>query len=141
MRRHFMHRHLNDKIIIEEEGELPRCPSCGIFGRVNQAHQRNKMCKEGTIRKDHRDMIREQYQARRVKFKIGAETQSQDSCICREKSDLSKMSAFHTYSEQCQPAYLVANRKLSLTHYSKYPKVASAAGSQNGSTRVFTPQQ
>jgi hypothetical protein len=26
----------------------------------------------------------------------------------------------------------------SLTHYSKYPKVASAAGSQNGSTRVFT---
>jgi hypothetical protein len=26
-----MHRHLNDKIIIEE-GELPRCPSCGMFG-------------------------------------------------------------------------------------------------------------
>jgi hypothetical protein len=28
---------------------------------------------------------------------------------------------------------------LSLKHYSKYPKVASAAGSQNGSTGVFTP--
>jgi hypothetical protein len=33
MRHHFMHRHLNDKIIIEEEGEFPRCPSCGLFGR------------------------------------------------------------------------------------------------------------
>jgi hypothetical protein len=28
--------------------------------------------------------------------------------VFAEKSDLSKMSAFHTYSEQCQPAYLVA---------------------------------
>jgi uncharacterized C2H2 Zn-finger protein len=73
MLRHFMHRHLNDKIIIEEEGELPRCPSCGMFGRINQAHQRSKTYKEGTIRKDQRDIIREQYQARRVKFKIGVE--------------------------------------------------------------------
>jgi hypothetical protein len=74
MRRHFMHRHLNDKIIIEEEGELPRCPSCGMFGRINGTHQRSRTCKEGTIRKDQRDRIREQYRARRVKFKIGAET-------------------------------------------------------------------
>jgi hypothetical protein len=73
MRRHFMHRHLNDKIIIEEEGELPRCPSCGMFGRYSQAHQRTKTCKVGTIRKDERDRRREQNQARMVKFRIGQE--------------------------------------------------------------------
>jgi hypothetical protein len=39
MRLHFIHRHLNDKIIIEEEGELPRCPSYGMFGRHSQAPQ------------------------------------------------------------------------------------------------------
>jgi hypothetical protein len=37
-----MHRHLNDKTVIEEEGELPRFPSCAIFGRYSQAHQRTK---------------------------------------------------------------------------------------------------
>jgi hypothetical protein len=73
MRRHFMHRHLNDKIIIEEEGELPRCPSCGMFGQHSQAHQQAKTRKVGTTRKDQRDMRREQHQARLVKFKIGEE--------------------------------------------------------------------
>jgi hypothetical protein len=72
MRRHFMHRHLNDKIIIEEEGELPRCPSCGMFGRHNGLTDEQDM-QVGTIRKDQRDMRREQYQARLVKFNIGQE--------------------------------------------------------------------
>jgi uncharacterized C2H2 Zn-finger protein len=62
-----MQRHLNDKIIIEEEGELPRCPSCGMFGRYSQAHQRTETCTVGTIRKDQRDMRQGQNQVRRVK--------------------------------------------------------------------------
>jgi hypothetical protein len=31
------------------------------------------------------------------------------------KSDIPKMPSFHTYSEQCKPAYLVATRRKSLT--------------------------
>jgi hypothetical protein len=31
MRRHFMFRHYYDMIIILEEGQLPRCHSCGMF--------------------------------------------------------------------------------------------------------------
>jgi hypothetical protein len=73
MRRHFMHRHLNDKIIIEEEGELPRCPNCGMFGNHGRAHQGTKTCKTGKIRKDLRDMKREQTRARTTRFKIGNE--------------------------------------------------------------------
>jgi hypothetical protein len=31
MRRHFVHRHFQDTIIIMEEGQLIRCPDCGMF--------------------------------------------------------------------------------------------------------------
>ena len=34
MRRHFQQRHINDAIQIEEEGLLPRCQWCGLFGKT-----------------------------------------------------------------------------------------------------------
>jgi ribosome-binding protein aMBF1 (putative translation factor) len=68
-----MHRHLNDKIIIEEEGELSRCLNCGMFGHHGRGHQGTKTCKTGKIRKDLRDMKREQTRARTTRFKIGDE--------------------------------------------------------------------
>jgi hypothetical protein len=71
MRHHFMHRHLNDKIIIEEEGEFPRCPHCGLFGRHQQTHRNTQGCIRGTERKRQRDMRREQAAARAVRFTIG----------------------------------------------------------------------
>jgi hypothetical protein len=59
MRRHFMHRHLNDKIIIEEEANS-RCELRNV--RTPQSSSpTSKTCKVGTIRKDQRDMRREQY--------------------------------------------------------------------------------
>jgi hypothetical protein len=51
MRHHFMHRHLNEKIIIDEEGEFPQCPSCGLFGRHPQTHRNTQGCIRGTGRK------------------------------------------------------------------------------------------
>jgi RNA polymerase-binding transcription factor DksA len=73
MRRHFMHRHLNDKIIIDEEGELPRCPRCGLFGNHGRTHHLSAGCIDGKIRKDRRDMKRVQRQAQKVRFTIGDE--------------------------------------------------------------------
>jgi hypothetical protein len=66
-----MHRHLNDKIIIEEEG-APEMPELGMFGHHGRA-QGTKTCKTGKIRKDLRDMKREQTRARTTRFKIGDE--------------------------------------------------------------------
>ena len=42
MRQHFATRHLEDTIIISEEGQLPRCEECGLFAKsVNSARHRN----------------------------------------------------------------------------------------------------
>jgi hypothetical protein len=59
MRRHFMHRHLNDKIIIEEEANS-RCELRNV--RTPQSSSpTSEDVQVGTIRKDQRDMRREQY--------------------------------------------------------------------------------
>jgi uncharacterized C2H2 Zn-finger protein len=72
MRRQFKYRHLTDTIIILEEGELPRCPRCGMFGNFRKGHDQTKTCKEGTLT-DLRDMRREQTKARTKRFQIGEE--------------------------------------------------------------------
>ena len=47
MYRHFCFRHPKAKIIIAEDGELPRCPLCGYFtGNVEQ-HQKTEVCRKG----------------------------------------------------------------------------------------------
>jgi hypothetical protein len=54
MRRHFRTRHIHDTIVIEEEGPLPRCGSCGIFQRnVGPKHRETADCKSST--KTHKD--------------------------------------------------------------------------------------
>jgi hypothetical protein len=59
MRRHFHHRHINDTtIIIEEEGPLPRCESCGMFvhpllciegTRHRERDKRNLTCRSNLV--------------------------------------------------------------------------------------------
>jgi hypothetical protein len=62
-------------------------------------------------------------------------TESQDPCICREKSDLS-MSAFRTYSEQCQPAYLVVIAKLVQHTITNIPKEINCQNGNFGLSRL-----
>merc|ERR1712117_813642 len=38
-------------IVIEEDGELPRCPMCGYFAKDMDRHQRTEACKKGRARK------------------------------------------------------------------------------------------
>jgi hypothetical protein len=51
MRVHFRNRHeRNDRLIIEEEGLLPRCENCGMFGSTaaSASHRETVFCKNGT---------------------------------------------------------------------------------------------
>jgi uncharacterized cupin superfamily protein len=56
MQMHFHTHHNDDTIVIEEEGKLPRCPSCGLFQcNVGRAHQQTKTCTEfSKILQEHR---------------------------------------------------------------------------------------
>ena len=75
MRKHFRARHLDDIIIIEEEGLLPQCVECGLYQKnVNEAsHLGSEECKRfAEIRKNKR--IDEcQKAAKNVSFYINGE--------------------------------------------------------------------
>jgi hypothetical protein len=50
MRRHFVHRHFHDTITIMEEGQLIRCPDCGMFCTLTAlatTHRESAICKKG----------------------------------------------------------------------------------------------
>jgi len=55
MRRHFQQRHFMDTIIIEEEGLLPQCRECGLFGKTVrlEGHLASKACKKGAEKRSH----------------------------------------------------------------------------------------
>jgi len=54
MRSHFRAVHLEDTIIIEEEGEFEQCIKCGFFGKnCNQEkHWNTKTCHDYTVRRE-----------------------------------------------------------------------------------------
>jgi hypothetical protein len=57
MRRHFMHRHFQDTIIIQEEGQLSRCNFCGMFITPLQRagrHTESVLCRRGAKRNKQR---------------------------------------------------------------------------------------
>jgi hypothetical protein len=74
MRRHFQHRHIKDIIVIEEEGLLPRCGSCGMFVNPfhlnNELHKQSKMCREGTRWRERDERNLECMRATRQTFNI-----------------------------------------------------------------------
>ena len=59
LRRHFLHRHPHDTIIIEEEGALQRCDKCDMFTPSIHSHQKTKTCADGAKRKAKRKAERE----------------------------------------------------------------------------------
>jgi hypothetical protein len=57
LRRHFMYRHPEASLVIEEEGRLPRCPHCCMFVPENtlQKHDKTIVCKQGNEQKRKRE--------------------------------------------------------------------------------------
>jgi hypothetical protein len=56
MRQHFNHRHWQDKVVILEDGEVPQCPSCLMYGKtiLSTRHRNSQTCRDGTIRHQRR---------------------------------------------------------------------------------------
>jgi len=70
LRRHFMHRHILDMIVIIEEGILPRCEQCGMFINPTPSHTRSQLCRAGVARYKARQDELQQRAARQVVFTI-----------------------------------------------------------------------
>ncbi len=73
LRRHFMFRHPEDTIIIEEEGALQRCGKCCMFltGLTNVAkHQTTKNCQKGSSQREKREEDATRKQAGEIIFYI-----------------------------------------------------------------------
>jgi hypothetical protein len=60
LRVHFQQRHLEDTIVIEQEGRLPRCTNCGIFSStVGARHQASMTCRKATERRQKQVVAKE----------------------------------------------------------------------------------
>jgi hypothetical protein len=73
LREHFMFRHPEDTIIIEEEGALQRCGKCCMFltGRTNVAkHQTSEICQKGSSQREKREEDATRKQAGEIIFYI-----------------------------------------------------------------------
>ena len=72
IRKHFQKRHVEDTIVVREEGQLPRCNGCGLFSRVanTQAHLATRSCKDGTVKRQLLRRAKLQEQAQKVVFKV-----------------------------------------------------------------------
>ena len=68
--RHFCFKHLRAKIIIDEDGELPRCPLCGYFTGNMQQHQRTEACKKGRARRANKEKQKEQAKLDGIRFYV-----------------------------------------------------------------------
>ena len=51
--RHFCFRHPQATIIIDEDGELPRCERCGMFTKDLEKHRKTSTCKKGMERRQN----------------------------------------------------------------------------------------
>ena len=68
--RHFCFKHPRAKIIIAEDGELPRCPLCGYFtGNLDQ-HQRTEVCRKGRARRVNEEKQKKQAKVDEIKFYV-----------------------------------------------------------------------
>ena len=77
IRKHFRDRHIQDSIMIEEEGQLPHCNRCGLFmnNATSPGHQGTADCgKYYTTRREPYFRAQHQIEAEEVTFQIaGAE--------------------------------------------------------------------
>ena len=73
MRKHFLKRHPLDLIVIEEEGQLPRCPLCRMFVKEDSVatHGDTKLCKEAQRQQSRRKQAERVSHARQHEFYVG----------------------------------------------------------------------
>ena len=68
--RHFCLIHPRADIIINDDGELPKCPKCGMRTSNLEKHLDSYTCKKGTIRRQNKDRQDKQAAAENVKFYV-----------------------------------------------------------------------
>jgi len=75
MRRHFRQRHIMDTIVIEEEGQLPQCRWCGLFGRnvLKQSHTESNDCSDFSVKRKRFYRAIRQESAKDVEFNVGGQ--------------------------------------------------------------------
>jgi hypothetical protein len=76
MRHHFRGRHIEDTIVIEEEGQLPQCRLCGFFakGVDSEAHRATQTCtKYAEHRRQHFQAKRQTRAREEVTFQVGGQ--------------------------------------------------------------------
>ena len=75
LRRHFCRRHVEDTIVIDEEGLLPKCIRCGLFSTVSNTdtHFSSKACREGAERRRKLRQAKKQEEAKDMKFYVEGE--------------------------------------------------------------------
>ena len=72
LKKHFRSRHIEDSIMIEEEGQLPQCTRCGLFMKDanSQKHHDSIECKKFAIRRERFFRAQHQTDAEEVNFSI-----------------------------------------------------------------------
>jgi hypothetical protein len=72
LRKHFRLRHLEDTIIIEEEGLLPRCNRCGFFSKTASTlkHQRTAECGKFAEKRHRHFQQKRQELGREMSFNV-----------------------------------------------------------------------
>ena len=75
LRMHFRQRHMEDSIMIEEEGQLPQCNRCGLFVKNanSGAHHETSGCQKFAVRRDKLIKQKRQAAATEVSFSINGE--------------------------------------------------------------------
>jgi hypothetical protein len=71
MRKHFLGRHCNDSVIVEEEGYLRPCPRCGLQNGDQRAHAGTKQCDTFYQQRLKREEEQIQIGSKNIRFKIG----------------------------------------------------------------------
>jgi hypothetical protein len=73
LRRHFMFKHPQDWLVIQEEGPLPRCGECDMFvthSALAGGHHSTVLCRQGTGLKQKRAIKKDTRKAREVIFTV-----------------------------------------------------------------------
>ena len=75
MRIHFRLRHIEDTIVIDQEGQLPQCRLCGFFGSRTDSdgHRESLVCQKFAERRRQYFQAQRQARAKEVTFQVGGQ--------------------------------------------------------------------
>jgi hypothetical protein len=75
MRIHFRLRHIEDTIVIDQEGQLPQCRLCGFFGSRTDSdgHRESLVCQKFAERRRQYFQAQKQARAKEITFQVGGQ--------------------------------------------------------------------